>query len=96
MHVTLQPLKCVSNNCNSTVSTTYHLYISGSCMTAMAYSRCGVAESNSTPNGTNFNEKLMSYKLVYDTSKNSPNVTFKVPLKLLPDKFSVACKAETV
>lgn len=47
----------------------------------MAYSRCGVAESNATPNGTNSAQKLMSYRLTYDSSRsNLTNITFKVPL----------------
>lgn len=95
MHVTVQPLKCIAGNCNNTKETTYHLYISTSCATAMAFSHCGMTQSSANPNSTNSSAKLLSYKMTYANNATLTNITFKVPLKLLADKFSVACKAET-
>ena len=95
MHVVVQPLKCIANNCSNTQQTTYHLYVSTGCMTAMEYSRCGVTQSNVTPNASSTNQTMLTYRMVYDNVSNPNNVTFRIPLKLLPDKFSVACKAET-
>ena len=94
LHVVVQPLKCFVGNCDSTQQTTYHLYISSNSTTAMAYSRCGVTESSITSNASNSNQNMLSYRYTYNINHSDiANVTFRVPLKILPDEFTVACKA---
>lgn len=84
--VALPTPKCISTNCSATKQLIYHLYLTSGCSTAMAYSRCGLKDSNNT---------LLAYRLSYGLESRS-NVTFTISSHLLPKKFSMSAKVESL